>query len=119
MSTTPKLNLVINQGATFRHKLAWLDVNKRPINITGFSAILHVRKDFASINEPPLLELTSGTGGIILGGKSGSIILFASNVLTANLAWTQGLYELKLISPSGEVRRFLTGNITVAPTVIK
>ena len=62
-----KLNLTIEQGATYKKKFTWKDSAGVAIDLSGYSARMHIRKSKAS-SDPPLVELTNTNGGIVLGG---------------------------------------------------
>lgn len=121
MSDTPKINLVINQGATFRQKFTWQDgVKKRPINLTDFVARMQVRASIES--EVILLELGTTEGaftGITLGGALGTVSLYLSATETSVLTWAKGVYDLELTSPANEVFRLVGGSVVVSPEVTR
>lgn len=118
MSATPKVNLTINQGATFRHKFAWKDKNGRPIDLTNFIARMQVR---ASASSPVvLLELTTENGGLALGGKLGTIALYLTDNSTGLIIdWVRGVYDIELVSPAGDVFRVVAGTAVVSPQITK
>ena len=46
-----KLNLTIKQGATFRKRLVWRGSNKKPINLTGYTAKMQARSVYGNLKE--------------------------------------------------------------------
>lgn len=118
MSATPKVNLLINQGATFRYRFTWRDVKVRLIDLTGFTARMQIRADVTSA--VVLVALTTENGGIVLGSKLGTISLFMSDASTSALTtWAKGVYDIELISPLQEVYRLVGGAVTVSPEVTR
>jgi PIN domain nuclease of toxin-antitoxin system len=117
MSDTPKVNLVINQGATFRHRFAWRDKNGRPIDVTGFTARMQIRADAAA--SAALVTLTTENGGIALGGKAGTVALYLNDTNTSAITWNKGVYDIQLVSPSGDVFRMVGGIVTVSAATTK
>lgn len=117
MSDIPKANLKINQGATFRFKFTWKDSKSRLIDLTGFVARMHVRAEVAA--SAVLIALNTENGGILLGGKSGTISLYLSDAATSALSWAKGVYDIELVSPSGEVFRLVSGAVSVSPEVTR
>lgn len=117
MSTTPKVNLTINQGATFRYKFAWRDKNGRPIDITGYTARMQIRADVSA--SAPLITLTTENSGLALGGKTGVISLYINDTATSAITWNKGVYDVELIAPTGDVFRAVGGNVTVSPEITK
>lgn len=117
MAATPKVNLIINQGATFRYKFVWKDAKKRLIDVTGFTARMHIRPAVDSVTV--LVTLNTEVSGITLGGTAGTVSLYLSDEDTAAFTWTSGVYDLELVSPLGEVFRLVGGTVTVSPEVTR
>lgn len=117
MATTAKYNISLQQGASFERKFVWKGANKRPINLTGWSAVLQVR---VGPGQPILIELSTANGGIELGGIQGTIKVKLSATQTQALTFTSAVYDLKLIPPSGAGtldRRLMEGKVTLSPAV--
>lgn len=117
-----KVNLKIYQGATFRHVLSWLNEDETPIDLTGMSALMHVRENYTS--PTPLLILSSNildlpSGSITLGGTSGTIELYLPSAITENIDWIAALYDLELTDSLGDVHRVVEGKITVSKEITK
>lgn len=113
-----RYNLAIQQGATLSVALTWKDSNDAPVNLTGYTARLQVRETYDSGNA--VLSLNTSNGGIALGGTAGTINLSAAATATAALsAPFTGVYDLELVSASGDVTRLLEGLATVSPEVTK
>ncbi len=109
MSDTPKVNLVVNQGSTFKHRFKWTDSRKKAIDITGYTARMQIR---SSVSDATVLaSLTTENGGIILGGALGTIDLFISHTATTAYAWTKAVYDIELINLSTEVTRIVEGTV--------
>ena len=117
MSDTPKINLKINQGATFRYKFTWRNSKGRPVDLTGFVGRMQIRALVTSA--AVLAELRIDNGGMVLGDKLGTVSLFMSDVNTSALTWAKGVYDIELVSPSGEVFRLVGGAVTVSPEVTR
>jgi len=113
MSTTPKAHLVINQGATFRHRFTWLDVKGRPIDIAGFTARMQIRESIDA--SAVLLDLSTANGAISLAGAAGTVQLYISETVTANQTWSKSVYDLLMTAQSGEVYRMVEGTVTLSP----
>lgn len=118
--TTPavfKNPLVICQGATFRATWTFQSPSGAPINLTGCIARMQVR---ANITDPvALVNLTTGNGGITLGGAAGTIGLYISDAATAAFTWKVGVWDFELVWPNGDVDRLAQGTITVSPEVTR
>jgi hypothetical protein len=117
-----KLNLKIDQGASFARLVTWKTgdpaVATVPVDLTGCTARMQVR---ASVNSPTvLLSLTTENGGIVLGGTAGTVelcILTAEQ--TAALTWARGVYDLEIVYNPDNVRRLLHGTVTVSREVTR
>ena len=109
-----KLNISVEQGATFSKRLVWRDKNKRPVNLTGYTAKMQVR---ASASSPVVIfELSTANGRISFPG-AGVVQLDISASDTDTIG--AGVYDLKLYAPAGQEIRFIEGKFTVLPGVTK
>lgn len=118
MTTRPgSYSFTIYQGATFSRVLTWKDEAGTLINLTGFTARMHIRtsKDAAA----PFVTLTTENGGITLGGALGTITLAIAAAATAILSEESGVYDLELVSGTGVVTRLLEGAVTVSKEVTR
>ena len=109
--------ITIEQGATFQLNLLWKDGLNAPINLTGYTARMQVRRKRADVS--PLLNLTTENGGITLGGSAGTIAVVATATLTAALPAKSCLYDLELVSAAGVVTRLIEGSADVTPEVTR
>ncbi|CAB4122175.1 hypothetical protein UFOVP26_109 [uncultured Caudovirales phage] len=117
MSDIQKINLTIEQGATFRYKFAWVDTKKRAINLTGYTARMQIR---ATVEDVAILaELTTSNGGLVVSEISGIVSLLMSDTQTSAFNWTKGVYDIELISPNSEVYRMVSGSVTVSKEVTR
>ena len=112
-----KLNLTVEQEATYRKRLTWRDKNRRAVSLIGYLARMQVRDSYDS--ETVLLDLNSfdTNGGLTLGGTSGTIDIIITPEQTATLK--SGLYDILLTSGSGDDIRLAQGKITVSPAVTR
>lgn len=88
-----------------------------PVDLTGFTARMDIRANQQSTT--PLLQLTTANGRIILNVGDSTITLLIDAPDTEGLSWTQGVYDLELISGdvTPVVTRLLSGTITVSRNV--
>lgn len=113
LNQTGRLDLVIQQGATFNPVWTW-KIDGTAVNLTGYTARLTVRDTYGGT---ALVTLTSGAGTIVLGGAAGTIQPVMSATVTGALsAPATGVYDLELVSGS-VVRRLLEGRVSVTPEV--
>lgn len=111
-------NIVADQGATLSRTITWKDSAKRAINVTGYTARMHVR---ATVDAPTtVLELTTSNGYLVLGGAAGTVTMSVPASVTANLPEGIHVYDLELVAPvSGVVNRLIQGNFVVRPEVTR
>jgi hypothetical protein len=101
----------IEQGATWQTALTLRDTD-----LTGYTARMQIRATIDS--DTVLVELTTGDG-ITIDGPAGQIALLLTNEQTAALDWTDGVYDLELTDPDGNVTRLLKGPVEVDPEVTR
>lgn len=110
-------DITIEQGATFRLNLLWKDSTNAPINLTGYTARMQVRRKY---NDPTaLLNFTTENGAIVLGGSAGTIQVTGLATLTDDLPAKPAVYDLELVSAGGVVTRLVQGSVTITPEVTK
>ena len=119
MTTHPaKHNFFVYRGATFSEQIEWKDENAIAIDLTGFTARLHMRDTLEATT--PFLTLTTENGGITLGGAAGTVDLLASATATSAISATSGVYDLELVAGDGvTVIRLLEGLVTISPEVTR
>lgn len=103
-----KLNIVIEQNASFATTLFWTDKDGTPIDLTGYSALLEA-KDAAGV---VVLSWSSGAE-ITLGTTDGSIAIAIDDSVTATYTFDTLTYCLKMIDPLSFGTRLLKGTITL------
>lgn len=114
--------LVIYQGATFDVTFTWRQTAVPPallglpVDLTGYTARMQARVAIASTDT--LIDLTTENGKLILGGMDGTVRLLLSDVETAALTWSRGVWDLELDS-GGDVTRLLYGRIRVSKEVTR
>lgn len=120
MTQAFKLNLRIDQGATYRKVHTWKIgdlLASAPVDLTGCVARMQIRDEVDS--DTVLLELTTANGRILLGGTDGTVTLTLSAVETAALAFARGVYDLEVVLADGSVRRLMYGAVIVSPEVTR
>lgn len=103
-----KLNLIIEQGATFDEVLTWKDANDDPINLTNYTARMSIKDDYDGAE---LLSLTTANQRLVLGGAAGTITFNVSATDTAALTFDEAIYDLELEDSGGVVERLVEGNV--------
>jgi len=109
--------ITIEQGATFRLSAVWKDGTGTPVNLTGWTARMMVRRRYSDVT--PLLTFTTENGAIALGGTAGTVEVTGLATLTDDVPAKPCVYDLELASPTGFVKRLLEGAAIVTPEVTK
>ena len=109
------LNLTIEQGATYVLPFVYQDEAGNPINLTGMTARMQLRRQFAS--DSALLSLTTENGRIAITPLEGKITLSISATDTALLTGS-GVYDLELVN-GPTVSRLLEGSFDICNEVTK
>lgn len=114
-----KLDLSLEQGATWRRQLTWHDPGPDadtlgPLkDLTGCTAHLQIRN---KVGGTMLLELTDESG-ITLGGTAGTIDILFTGAQTLTLTVKSAVYDLYVIFIGDDPRRVLEGKVSVDFTV--
>lgn len=110
-------DITIEQGATFQLELIWKNPDTTPINLTGYTARMQVRKKHADTVK--VLDLTTQNGKIIITPLLGKINVTVPATETDDITIKTGVYDLELESSTGIVTRLIEGGVTVSPEVTR
>lgn len=115
-SSTGKLNLTIQQGATFSKTLTYLQASGAPRDLTGYSAKTQIK---TGVGGALIKELSTSNGGIIITGVAGQVTMFMSPSQTTALTPGTYVYDLELTSSGATpvVTRLVEGTVKVTPEV--
>ena len=108
-------DIQIDAGATFRLQVQHLDDDDVAVNLTGYSARMHVREDVTS--DDTVIELTSSSG-ITITAETGTLDIVIAASVTKDLVGPY-VYDLEIESGAGVVDRLLQGSITISPEVTR
>lgn len=100
--------ICIKRGSTTILPITYKDRNGDPIDLTGYTAAMHVRRSPDSIDDPDI-ELTTENDGIAITAASGLITVTILSQLTLDLeSGYEGFWDLFLI-PTEETAFYLVG----------
>jgi hypothetical protein len=105
-----KVNLVVDQGATFQTSVTFNDENGNTINFSTYSGVAQMRKHYTSSNSTSFSVNMTSNGVITLG-------LTANQ--TANLTAGRYVYDLEVTDASNQISRLIEGIVTVTPNVTR
>lgn len=111
---TAKIDIVIQQGATFYLPLAFVQTWSpyTLLDLTGYTARSYVR---ASYDGGAILNNNTGNGRIILGTQGtipyqyNCLITIPAATTAALIEWGEGVWDLELVNSFGVVYRWAEG----------
>jgi Tfp pilus assembly protein PilV len=93
--------LQIVRGKDFEKKFALVDSAGVAVNLTGYTALCHIRA--TKCNDTVLIELSTTNGRIALGGVAGTITLLIENAATSTLTEDHAVYSVELTDASSKI----------------
>jgi hypothetical protein len=114
-------NICIQQGASYIRVFTWIaggcgcntaGAGPTPVDLTGYSGALQIRPYPGSDT-----VLYDASADLSSGGVDGTITLNIPASATQGFTWWNGVYDLLLTSPQGEVTKLLSGAVIVCPVV--
>jgi hypothetical protein len=115
MAETYKLE--IEQRSTFTQTVEYLDSQNQPVDLTGYSAAMQIRRTVESADA--LLSLTDDSGGgLIITPLLGKIEINIDAADTSSLPAGSFVYDL-IISSASVSDRILQGRCIVSPAVTR
>jgi len=88
-----------------------------PVNLTGYTARMQIRRNFAS--STVLKELTVANGAIVIDNTAKTITATISATDTAGFTWTTAVFDLEMVSPGGVVTQLWSGSMRVVKEVTR
>jgi hypothetical protein len=107
-------NFTLDQGSTWTLQLVYEDPSGTPINLTGYTAEMKVRKKADS--SAVVLYLSTANGGITITGAQGKLNLIATDEQTQPIEPGIYVYDLEL-DIAGTRSRLIQGMVTVSAEV--
>lgn len=108
-------DITLDAGSTYQLSVLWKDDSAVAINLTGYSARMHIRREIKDAST--VLELSSESG-LTLGGSAGTVAVEIAATDTVDLSGVY-VYDLEVESGGGVVTRLIQGTITVVPEVTR
>ena len=106
-----KYDIQIDQSASFNLPLIWKDSTGVPIDLTGTTAKMMIKR---RLSGDPLATLTTDDGGgIIIDPLAGSIMLNLTPEQTKILIYVACIYDLFITDSNGFVKKLLEGTVSV------
>jgi hypothetical protein len=117
-----KYSFTIEQGTTHTFSVVKKDSNGDPVDLTGYSARMQIRPDFADNSSTVYTTLSSSIAvdgsGLYITPISGSIDIEIAAGVTEDFNFDTGVYDLELYSGS-TVERLLEGKVRISREVTR
>jgi len=112
-----QVDLVFYQGSQIDVLLEWLDqATGDPVNLTGYTAIATFRREVGS--STALFTLASATGGIVVGGAAGTLLLTGPAPNSSIFDEPRGEWDL-FVTASGVSTVVCRGNVKFIQAVTR
>ena len=112
-----EFNFKLNQGACLSVPFLLLDDSETPIDLTGFSAAMQLRKNYYS--KEAIDTLTSDNGRLVIDAKKGCITAMFHHEETQAYPAQVVVYDLEITSKDGQRTRIVEGKITIRAEVTR
>lgn len=109
--------ITLEQGVDYNKSLVVKDALGSPLNLTGYSCRMQVRKYHFS--DTVILEASSSNGKISIDPLVGVILINLSSADTESFNTLSAVYDMEIIAPSGKVTRILQGEVSCSPGVTR
>lgn len=107
-----KLDITIEQGATWAKTLVLTKANKTPMSLVGYTGKAQIR--IKPGHETVLAEFTVA---FIEPRTSGRITFSLTDEETTELTFANAAYDLFIVSPSGTTSKLVYGAVSVVPAI--
>jgi len=104
------------QGSSLSRVVTYSDANSSPINLTGYTARMQVRPRASS--GYAYLTLTSPSGGLTLGGTTGTITILVDGSVTSPIPAGDYVYALEVVN-GAYVDKVMGGDFTLSAEVTR
>ena len=109
-------NITVPQGTTYRQKLYYVFPNGDPIPLHDFTACMQIRE---YVDAAEVLYQSEYGGDIVIEAEAGAIYLRIPSNKTEQWDWLRGVYDIELISPTGQTTRIMEGRVRVTANVTR
>ena len=104
--------LDIDQGSDFTTEITLENDDDTPMNLTGFSVYSQFRKSYSAMTANSFVCT-------ITNAATGKISLTLPGATSSNIKPGRYLYDVEIVSPSGQKTRVVEGIITLNPEITK
>jgi hypothetical protein len=113
---TPRHDIEIHQGASFAIGFSYLDPEKNPIDLTGWTARMQVRN---TVGGKVLADLSTENGGIQIDPLVGRLKVSISRNATRSMPVGRGSYDVFIVSPDDFAIKLIEGDVGIVASVTR
>ena len=115
-----KVNLIIEQGATFSKSILWRDSDGDAVDLTSYVVTMYAKETIDSIH--PILAGNSDTAGTITitledGSVTGLITITITAANTTKLDFMKAFYAIIANDGSDVITRLMEGTLTLSRSI--
>lgn len=100
----------IEQGTTWQYGWPVTDDQGNAVDLTGYTVKAQVKANVYEDN-PILHEWSTSRGNVLI--QNSTVILTVSPEDSRAWGWSDGLYDVTMTSPTGDVTRLAQGHVSV------
>lgn len=115
--TAGKYHIKIEKGADLLLTIDVKDNTSSAVNFTGYSAIRSKFKNFVSDTSTVLEANNTNSRLTFNGSTTGRIDFNVPSSVTGGLSEGEGVYDVEIVSGTGQVYRILEGTYEISPEV--
>lgn len=105
-------NLTIDQGSNFFSSVTVEGANGLPFDLTGYTARGQIRRSYQSVTAVPFTALINNPA-------EGEIEISLGNTATTQMKAGRYVYDIEIVSQTGDVTRVVEGQVEVTPGVTR
>lgn len=113
------INITIYKGSTFSKSFQWKTGSPAvPVNLTGCTARMQVRKN---VNDDNVMDtLTTENGRIsITEPINGKLVISVPASVSTNYSFNGGVYDIEIVFPNNDIVRIIEGCFEAVPEVTR
>jgi hypothetical protein len=111
-----RYEITLDRGTTLTRTFTVTDSNDVPVDYTGYSAKMQVRKDHAATTV--IVEASTSNGRMTVNSQ-GVITLAIPDDVSASFPVGTAYYDILLTDPGGDTHKLLEGRFIVQPSVTR
>lgn len=113
------VDLWVEQGTSWGMAFPIIDANGDAVDLAGWSARAQIRSRAGASGDPLFEWGTDDEAPGRLTLADGVLTMFVTPEQSTSWSFSRGVFDVELVSPSGEVARPISGTVYVSPEVTR